>query len=107
MTELAEVAITREGERSVVSITGEVDLSNVLELAREIEDGVESEASVVVLDLSRITYLDSAGIRFLLQVAGRLQLRRQEVRLRIPPSSPIRSTVDVAGIAGAIPLDEE
>ena len=89
----------------MVAIAGEIDLSNTDEVASQIEAAVTSDSTSVVVDLTETTYLDSAGVRLLLTLAGRLQGRRQQLRLTIPDGSPIRVVLDIAGLASVIPID--
>ena len=66
------------GGATVVHVAGEVDLAT----APRLEDalaGVESE--VVVIDLSRCTFLDSAGIRTLVSAERRLSDEGRSLRI--------------------------
>lgn len=48
-----------------VALKGELDLSTVAKVQDELRRVEESEPPVVVLDLSRLTFLDSTGLRCL------------------------------------------
>jgi anti-sigma B factor antagonist len=55
---------TEERERFVhVGLVGELDLSTVAKVQDELRRVEQSEPSTVVLDLSRLTFLDSTGLR--------------------------------------------
>lgn len=61
-----EIALHEDGERLVVAPTGELDLSNVAALeAAWRSAAVKSQA--VVIDLSGLTFMDSTGLRALLE----------------------------------------
>jgi len=59
----------------------------------------------LVLDLSDITYLDSAGVALLLRLAERLRSRRRELQLVVPRGSPVRRVLDFTGLPRVIPLE--
>ena len=65
-----------------------------------------NHARTLVLDLSDIEYLDSAGIRLIYRLAEQLQTRGQALRLVIPASSPANDTLRLAGVAGTIEILE-
>ena len=55
---------TEERERFVhVGLVGELDLPTVAKVQDELRRVEQSEPSTVVLDLSRLTFLDSTGLR--------------------------------------------
>jgi anti-anti-sigma factor len=70
MSELASFIVSEAGEIVVGALSGEIDLSNAKALEREIADAVPNTARGMVLDLAKLTYLDSSGIRLLLSLAG-------------------------------------
>jgi anti-anti-sigma factor len=59
----------------------------------------------VILDLSGLTYLDSAGVRLLLSLAGRLRWRGQELVLAAPADSRCRRVLSMAGVGGTVALE--
>ena len=68
----------------IARVSGEVDGSNTVELGRALGEKLPSSAHGLVLDLSGIAYLDSAGIELLFSLARRLGDRRQRLRLSVP-----------------------
>lgn len=63
------------------------------------------EARRLVVDLSDITYLDSAGVALLLRLAERLRSRRRQLHLVVPRGSPVRRVLDFTGLPRVIPLE--
>jgi anti-anti-sigma factor len=51
----------------------------------------------VVLDLSRVEYLDSAGIYVIYGMRASLQARGQALILVVPPGSPVHDALRLAG----------
>jgi hypothetical protein len=117
MSELASFAVIRADEIVVGALSGEIDLSNAKELEAEIEDAVPNTARAMVLDLSKLNYLDSSGIRLLLSLAGRLRWRgagrggagRGRAPLPAPPPPPpgsrCRRVLSLAGIDDTVMLE--
>lgn len=76
MTLLQVDAHERDGLVQVV-LTGELDLSTVDKVEQELMRVEAQGATVVVLDLSRLTFLDSSGLRL---IVGADQRARRESR---------------------------
>jgi anti-anti-sigma factor len=88
----------------VVSMTGEIDLANADTGEERIVAGVPNEADRLILDLSEVTYLDSAGVRLILGVNERLHLRRQELRLVVPTTAPIQRLIEITRLGVQVPI---
>lgn len=99
--------MTLEGDGEVLTarITGEIDLSNASELEETIVDAVPNTALGMVVDLSGVEYLDSAGIRMLVHLVERFRWRQQVMRAAAPDGSRVRGVLLMAGADGVIPVD--
>ncbi len=105
MSPLAEIeAEDRDGVR-VVHVSGEVDLSNTAEVMAAVRAAVPTDALLVVMDFSRLSYLDSSGIAMLFSLAQQLTYRRQELRLVVPEDSPVRRVLELTDMPRVIPID--
>ena len=107
MSELARIETRRSGPVQVVDVVGELDLSNSQELADAVARDVPDEVTLVVLDLSGTTYVDSATIATLFRLSARLRDRRQELRLVVPTDSPIRAVLELTRLTHVIQVDEQ
>src|SRR5206468_1276787 len=67
VTELARIEVERRGDRTVVSIDGEVDMSNAAELGAAVSAAVPNGARELVVDLTATTYLDCVEVSLLLR----------------------------------------
>lgn len=90
--------------RPVASVVGDVDLSNAEVIAQSLRQLVPNTAAGLVLDLSRVTYLDSTGIRLIFQLARELADRQQDVRVVVVHASPLRRVLLLAGVSAAMPV---
>jgi anti-anti-sigma factor len=88
VSDLARVEGEQRGTICLVRVHGEIDLSNAHEVSSEIGVAMGQEARRLVVDLSDITYLDSAGVALLLRLAERLRSRRRQLQLVVPRGSP-------------------
>jgi anti-anti-sigma factor len=66
-----------------VTLAGDVDLSNAERVQDQLEHAVEGVHAAVV-DLSYVTYIDSRGIRVLMQVARAFRERGGSLRVVAP-----------------------
>jgi len=105
VSDLAWVEAERQGTICLVRVHGEIDLSNAHEVSSEISVVMGQEARTLVVDLSDITYLDSAGVALLLRLAERLRFRRRQLHLVVPRGSPVRRVLDFTGLPRVIPLE--
>jgi anti-sigma B factor antagonist len=99
---LADLQLSSEEEIVTARVLGEIDMSNATELAAAIMRATPNEALAVVLDLSEVDYLDSAGIHLLYKVRESLRARGQRFKLVIPQDSVIMSALRLAGVEGHI-----
>ena len=106
MSELAHLEMRRAGDTQLAAISGEVDLSNARPILDTVAASTPDDTSLVVLDLSATTYLDSAGIAALFRLAERLRGRRQDLRLVVPPGSPIRAVLHLTHLDHVIQVDD-
>jgi anti-anti-sigma factor len=87
-----------ESDRSGViqlSLGGELDLTN----ARELEERLRGEAepdAMVVLDLNRVVFIDSAALHVLFKLASRQGPRGLGVV--VDPSASIARTLEIVGL---------
>jgi len=94
---LADVQITLAPQAVVARVTGEVDMSNAEEMGATVIGATPTDAQGVVLDLSDVDYMDSAGIYVIYGMRSSLQARGQTLVLVILPSSPVHDALRLAG----------
>jgi anti-anti-sigma factor len=101
---LADLNIESVDRLVVARLDGEIDLSNAAGLAGVIANRVSNEALGLVIDLTNVYYLDSAGIHVLFELRDKLQTRGQEIRLVVPPDSQIFDALRFAYLPAAVPV---
>lgn len=98
------LSVVRSGGRAMVRLAGEVDIAAVEALEQEILAEVGGAASVVV-DLTAVGFLDSAGLRLLDHVVGECDDRGADVRVVVPEGSPARLPLEVCGFRPGLVVD--
>ena len=93
-----DIQITLTANALVAHVTGEVDMSNAEDMGATVIGATPTAAHGVVLDLSSVDYLDSAGIYVLYGMRASLQARGQALILVIPPRSPVHDALRLAGV---------
>jgi anti-anti-sigma factor len=91
----------------IATVEGEIDSSNAPELRLALADRLPSASSALVLDLTGVSYLDSAGVHLLFDLGRRLAARRQAIRLVVPEQTPMRRVLELCAIEGVAPLDPD
>ncbi len=62
------IDVSREGERVVLSLDGELDLASVPLLESEVENATLDSPATIVLDLRKLEFIDSTGLRAILSL---------------------------------------
>ena len=106
MTTPADVDVERRGDVVLARLKGEVDMTNSSYVGEELRGSVSNDASALVVDLSDTRYIDSAAIELFFDLARRLGRRRQELRLVLPPESPLRRVLTLTDIQNAARVHE-
>jgi anti-anti-sigma factor len=83
----------------VLSLAGELDVTNVDQLRAEIDDARQDRRVPLIFDLSKLTFMDSSGLALLLTVArhsGKVTLR--------DPTPIIRRLIELTGADTVLPI---
>lgn len=73
-------------------------MSNAAQLRDELNAATSNDALGLVLDLSDVDYLDSAGIHLIHRLRDGLRTHGQQLRLVIPRDSLVNDTLRLAGL---------
>jgi len=102
---LAQLDVVREPDALVIRVDGEVDISNAADLRAALEGAVPQDARGLVLDLSRSSYIDSAGVHLLFGLGATLARRRKQLRLVVPEGAPVSRVLKLTGVSWTVPRD--
>ena len=97
---------TDEGPDAVrISLEGELDLSNVLCVEEELRK-VESRKPAVVLDLSRLRFLDSTGLRLIVSAHQRARNHGRHLKI-VQGGEAVRRLFRLSGLERRLEFVEE
>jgi anti-sigma B factor antagonist len=92
----------RGGDLAVVTPAGELDMATAPKLDQALKKA-EQRYEVLVLDLGRLTFIDSSGIRTIFQTAQRA--REGLFGFSIKPGPPtVMQTLEVLGLTAQLPI---
>ena len=80
----------------VVELAGELDLYNAHTVRDALLDQAEKQPERLVVDLSRVTFIDSTGLGVLIE--ARRQLRNNKAFLLAAPGLETRRALEISGL---------
>lgn len=94
----ADVVVHAQGSTIEIRLSGEIDLSNSDAVREKIFASISNHLVAVALDLSEVSYIDSAGLRVLFALTERLRLLQTKCTMIAPPGSPTRRVLEMTGM---------
>jgi anti-sigma B factor antagonist len=89
-----QVTFAKLGNADLVRLAGEIDLANAPAIGREIAVNM-SRSGAVLIDLTSVSFLDSAGVRLLDALVGDLDQAGTPIRLVVGESGAARMTLQL------------
>jgi anti-anti-sigma factor len=94
------IDVSPDGDRTIVTPHGELDLATVDELAHTLEGVVDGGARTIVLDLRDLSFLDSTGLRLLVE-----QTRREDASVQlVGGAAPVSRLFELTGLRDVLPF---
>jgi anti-sigma B factor antagonist len=104
---MADVRIEREDKTVVAVLTGEVDMSNAASVRQQIAESVTPDDDALLIDLSELSFIDSAGLHALIELGTVLHERRQQLLLCVPHGSTIQRAIEIIGLPRAVSVHSD
>lgn len=98
-----ELHTENDGNVLIVKPSGRIDGSNAFDFQNAIDEVVGEEQSAIVMDLSDLSYISSAGLRVILLLAKKLRGRQAELMLCALGDS-IKDVFEISGFGKIIPI---
>ncbi len=95
-----DLTVAREADAIRLTLRGELDLGT----AARLEQALAEADGDVLLDLRGLTFMDSTGVRVLLEAA---ESSGPGLRIVPPASGDARVTIDESGIGPLLPLVQD
>ncbi|HTU80304.1 MAG TPA: STAS domain-containing protein [Solirubrobacteraceae bacterium] len=96
------IDLSREPERIVLSLAGELDMASAELLAQAVDREDARGAPLLVLDLQQLQFIDSTGLRSILTALERCREREQEFAIT-PGSQQVQRLLRITGVAEHLP----
>ena len=93
-------------DRARVNLTGELDLASVPRLQEAVEKLLAQGARSVIIDLGRLTFMDSSGLRLFVALSNRAAGEGWSLGLLRPPD-PALTIFRITGAEQNLPFIEE
>lgn len=104
---MADVRIEREDKIVVAVLTGEVDMSNAASVRQQIAESVTPDDDALLVDLSGLAFIDSAGLHTLIELGTVLNERRQQLLLCVSHGSPIERAIEIIGLSRSVSVHSD
>jgi anti-anti-sigma factor len=88
---------------TTLGLIGEVDIANVDEVAGAVRD--ELAAGPVLLDLSELSFIDSSGLRMLVELVRNAEESGWSLTIGSDMNPMVRRLLEITGMLGMLPLD--
>jgi anti-anti-sigma factor len=72
---LLDMSAKEQGDTTVLSLTGELDISSAGRVEKEISRAEERRPGALILDLSALEFMDSTGLRIVVSADARARER--------------------------------
>jgi anti-anti-sigma factor len=102
----ATLSIERIDGVPVARLCGEIDLERKLGLGARLAEAVTARDRGIVLDLTAVDYLDSAGVHLVHELMLTLAERGQALRVVAEPGATVLRVLELVDLERTVPLDE-
>lgn len=106
MVPLFEVITFETPKGVVLRLVGELDMSTIA-LLQQVADGlIRDERAEITIDLRELTFMDSTGLRALIQLRGFAQANDANLTL-VPGPDPVMRIIRIAGVEDSFEFVDE
>lgn len=100
-----EVRALRDRHRYVIALAGELDIDGVERVTVALRRAEASDATQIVLDLAGLRFIDSSGIRLVVEADGRSRADGNRLRL-IRGTAAVQRVFALSGLEDRMPWAE-
>lgn len=98
-----ELKLRKAGAIYVIDVTGEMDLYNAFKLKDLVRKMIDGKVTSYILNLEKVTYLDSSGIGSLLYVHSELKKRGLPLRI-VGVTGSVRKVIELTKLMEYFPI---
>ena len=97
-----DIDIVERGDTVVLILDGEIDLATASLLEEKLSDVEAQEATNVIVDLDRVSFMDSTGLQVLI---AHTVAKQNGARVRLTKGSPqVQRLFEVSGLRDHLPF---
>jgi anti-sigma B factor antagonist len=100
-----EVKSTHDGTVLTLSVIGELDMATAKILSAHLINARELSPAAVTIDLRRLTFMDSSGLRLLIDLNDRAKREGWYLTLIAPTEEAAVTVLQVTGADKALPFE--
>ncbi len=93
-----EVTVSELRRVTMLEVSGRVDSTNAAQLGEALNSQIDAGRYQLVIDLSRVSYMSSAGLRELVAALKKVKQFNGDLRIATP-SDKVREVLDLAGLS--------
>lgn len=103
LTQGLRIAVSALGATSTIGLEGEWDLAGEPAASRAITKTLEGNPERLVLDLSRLAFMDSSGVRAAIQLSARSHAENFQLTI-VPGPGAVQRVFDICHVTEALPF---
>jgi anti-sigma B factor antagonist len=97
------IAVSHGNNATTVHLEGELDLAGQQHVRETVLESVQHRPAHLILDLSRLRFIDSSGVHVLLEVTQ--QCAEQQTSLTVVPGPPpVQRPFEILGLVDSLPF---
>jgi len=100
-----EVTAAPAGAPAQLSVAGELDMKTAEVLAAHVERQLRTPVGALKLDLGELTFMDSSGLRLLIELYDRSRRDGWRLTLVLPRHEPAAIVLRATGADAALPFE--
>ncbi|MCC7449867.1 MAG: STAS domain-containing protein [Anaerolineae bacterium] len=93
-----ETTISEMRRVTLVEVSGRVDSTNAVQLGETLNSQIDAGRLQLVVDLSRVEYMSSAGLREMVAALKKVRNLNGDMRIATP-SDRVKEVLDLAGLS--------
>lgn len=102
-----EIQCAAYGSTVTLSIRGELDMQTVQTLSRRVADSLTGEVTDLTLNLHDLAFMDSTGLKFLIEINDRSQQEGWRLKLVAPEHEGAVLVLRATGADIALPFQRD
>jgi anti-anti-sigma factor len=103
-----EIRLTAPAESEVIiAVSGELDMSTIDALTDQVETELRRPLALLTLDLGDLAFMDSTGLRLLIELNDRARQESWRLRLIFPRHESAARVLQITGADVALPFERQ